>query len=317
LVLKIEQSQQLLFTNMAGIKVLQLSYAEFSQLLAQRKVVALYSGASFSLCLAEAVGVDSVEILEALASAMGISKPEPVEEPEPEPELTPKEELAQLVSEQMAAQKSEQAPEPVPELMPEPVPEQMPEQEDSQKPDLVELKLEAQDHAPEESPAQRKEPHALGTSTAESGFLSVQAEEIKAQGGYALQPAKDHPAEASGLPERTTFEKESRKFIAEDVDKGGSQDQPAEQNNAVERQINLPMGVWIGFHDGETPMMARLAVHDTDHDNFVFVNRKGIKIRQASLREMLSLIDQGLLEILETKSNFKEEVTEVRKKMDP
>jgi hypothetical protein len=76
------------------------------------------------------------------------------------------------------------------------------------------------------------------------------------------------------------------------------------------------MGVWIGFHDGETPMMARLAVHDTDHDNFIFVNREGAKIRQASQQEMLSLIDQGLLEVLETKSNFKEAITEFRKKMD-
>ena len=300
LVLKIEQSQQLLFTNMAGIKVLQLSYAEFSQLLAQRKVVALYSGASFSLCLAQAVGVDTVEILEALASAMGISIPDPVEEPEPEPELTPKQELEQLVSEQMAAQKSEQTPEP--EQAPEPesaqasepisepslqiVSEQTPEQEATQQEGVVEFELEDQ------------------------------AEEFSLEEESVVQPDRGDPSEAIDFTEPTDFEKESRKFISENGGKGGSQDQSAEHCNAVERQINLPVGVWIGFHDGETPMMARLAVHDTDHDNFIFVNRKGVKIRQASQQEMLSLIDEELLEILETKSNFKEEVTEVRKKLD-
>jgi len=303
LVLKTEPSQQLLFTNMAGIKALQLSYSEFSQLVAQRKVVALYSGASFSLCLAQAAGVDSVEILAALASAMGVSISEPAAEPEPEPELTPKQELEQLLSEHTGKQKSEQ----VSEEMPEQEPEQPPEQEDSQQQDIVEFEPEEQNDTPEYSLEQKEEPPASGK--ADKGFLSDQAEEIKAQEGHVVQQPAGSDAESIDFPELTAFEEESRKFISENVSEGVSPDQSVVHGDTDEREINLPMGVWIGFHDGETPMMARLAVHDPDDDKFIFVNRKGVKIRQVSRQEMLTLIDQGLLEILEAKSNLKKEVT--------
>lgn len=303
LVLKTEPSQQLLFTNMAGIKALQLSYSEFSQLMAQRKVVALYSGASFSLCLAQAAGVDSVEILAALASAMGVSISEPAAEPEPEPELTPKQELEQLLSEHTGKQKSEQ----VSEEMPEQEPEQPPEQEDSQQQDIVEFEPEEQNDTPEYSLEQKEEPPASGK--ADKGFLSDQAEEIKAQEGHVVQQPAGSDAESIDFPKLTAFEEESRKFISENVSEGVSPDQSVVHGDTDEREINLPMGVWIGFHDGETPMMARLAVHDPDDDNFIFVNRKGVKIRQVSRQEMLTLIDQGLLEILEAKSNLKKEVT--------
>ena len=76
------------------------------------------------------------------------------------------------------------------------------------------------------------------------------------------------------------------------------------------------MGTWMGFHDGETPLMARLAVHDPEDDYYIFVNRKGVKMRQVSRQELLKLIDDGLVDILETNSNFRDEVTEVRKNLD-
>jgi len=69
LVLKMEREQQLLFTNQAGIKVLQQSYRDFADLLVQQKVIALHSGASFSASLASAAGIDSTEQLEILAGA--------------------------------------------------------------------------------------------------------------------------------------------------------------------------------------------------------------------------------------------------------
>jgi hypothetical protein len=76
------------------------------------------------------------------------------------------------------------------------------------------------------------------------------------------------------------------------------------------------MGAWLGFHDGETPLMARLAVHDPDDGYYIFVNRNGVKMRQVSSQELHKLIDDGLVEILETKSNFRDVVTEVRKNLD-
>jgi len=39
-------------------------------------------------------------------------------------------------------------------------------------------------------------------------------------------------------------------------------------------------------------------------------------MRQVSSEELLKLIDTGLVDILETNSNFRDEVTEVRKKLD-
>ena len=127
LVLKVEQSQQLLFTNMAGIKVLQLSFAQFDRLLDQNKVKALNSGASFSLCLAYAVGIDSVEILDALVNALAHSEPvpvpkfEPEAESEPEPEPEPEPNLSQ--NRLSTTPTPEPEPEPgMPQFAPEPEP---------------------------------------------------------------------------------------------------------------------------------------------------------------------------------------------------
>ncbi len=62
--------------------------------------------------------------------------------------------------------------------------------------------------------------------------------------------------------------------------------------------------------------MARLAVHDPEEGYYIFVNRNGVKMRQVSSQELHKLIDGGLVEILETNSNFRDEVNEVRKKLD-
>ena len=72
------------------------------------------------------------------------------------------------------------------------------------------------------------------------------------------------------------------------------------------------MGAWLGFHDGETPMMAKLAVYDPRRDNYILVNRKGIAMREISGAELGDLIDQGLVDILETRSNFRDAVERAR-----
>ena len=77
-------------------------------------------------------------------------------------------------------------------------------------------------------------------------------------------------------------------------------------------EIQLPMGAWLGFHDGDTPIMARLAVHDREQGNFIFVNREGIKLRQLSSEALASLIDLGQVDILETRSNFRDAVRRAR-----
>lgn len=273
LVLKIEQSQQLLFTNLAGLKVLQLSFGEFSRLMEQDKVTALHGGASFSLCLAYAVGIESIEILEALVSALADREPEP----EPAPERTPE---------------------------PEPEPaEGSHGPENSQAQYELEDSLEDYTEAHQDSPDQKEQQRVTQEPETHEGFLSDQAKDIKSREGYFGQQAKDIQAEASDITEITGCSE-------------SGQGHPTKQEVVQERELSLPMGIWIGFHDGETPLLARLAVHDPEDDYYIFVNRKGVKMRQLGKQELLNLIDSDLVDILETNSSFREEVTEVRKNLD-
>lgn len=80
----------------------------------------------------------------------------------------------------------------------------------------------------------------------------------------------------------------------------------------MEPEIDVPMGAWLGFHDGETPIMAKLAVYDPRRDNYIFVNRRGIALRELTRSELLGLIDEGLVDILETRSYFRDEVQRAR-----
>ncbi len=323
LVLKMEQSQQLLFTNMAGIKVLQLSFAQFNRLLEQNKVKPLYSGASFSLCLAYAVGIDSVEILDALVSALSQTETASSQEYEPQPQ-------PETVSTLRSKSKLEPEPEREPESRPEMV-EKIPEQENQQLPmqDQRELQSDTEVAKARQDPGEQR---AVGKKAGNSGgFLIEQAEEIKARGGYfipqpaAIETGADHPAgekqnEGASLGhlsgQATDSDAGAGPLAEQAPDNSAAQGDHTEHSDTQERQINLPMGAWLGFHDGETPLMARLAVHDPEEGYYIFVNRNGVKMRQVSSQELHNLIDSGLVEILETNSNFRDVVTEVRKKLD-
>ena len=87
---------------------------------------------------------------------------------------------------------------------------------------------------------------------------------------------------------------------------------PPAAGGAATREVDVPMGAWLGFHDGETPIMAKLAVYDPRRDNYIFVNRMGIALRELNRAELLKLMDQGLVDILETRSYFRDEVKRVR-----
>ena len=77
-------------------------------------------------------------------------------------------------------------------------------------------------------------------------------------------------------------------------------------------KARLSVGAWLSFHDGDQPLLAKLAAHDREKDTYIFVNRKGKKMRDLSKPELVSLIDKGLAEILEAQSNFKDEDTHAR-----
>jgi hypothetical protein len=149
------------------------------------------------------------------------------------------------------------------------------------------------------------------------GFLIEQAEEIKARGGYFVERAEEVKARANELTEQTTDHQADRTNRSVQTDDGSPKpDSLSNQEDLRDQPLNLPMGIWVGFHDGETPLMARLAVHDPDGDYYVFVNRKGVKMRQLNKQELLKLIEDDLVDILETHTNFRKKVTEVRKNRD-
>ena len=77
----------------------------------------------------------------------------------------------------------------------------------------------------------------------------------------------------------------------------------------------LPMGTWLGFHDVDPPLLAKLALHDKVRRLFIFVNRKGIEQRRLEEDEYLALIKAGQVDILETKVNFREQVERARDRM--
>jgi Protein of unknown function (DUF1631) len=377
--LKVEQSQQLLFTNLAGIKVLQQSFTEFDRLIKQDKVKALYSGASFSLCLAAAVGIDSVEILNALASALAESEPLPDRQPASLPKPASK---AQSTPEEIAEDQSTLEAESSPEVSIEvPIEEEMdssleayplPDREEPTPESHGALLLPTQDESAADpaAPAAEAEPEPANrpppTPTkpkSSGGFLIEQAEEIKARGGYTVPPAKaqedDNDLSAEGHSDNNAKSDAGQDHLAEqasqiDNNRSAPLPPPVEDNapqeflsvqagkldqepeylttasgsgedgaempvadEPTQRRIDLPMGAWLGFHDGETPLMARLAVYDLENDYYIFVNRQGVKMRQVNRLALLKLIDDGLVDILETNSNFRDEVTEVRKNLDP
>ncbi len=77
----------------------------------------------------------------------------------------------------------------------------------------------------------------------------------------------------------------------------------------------LPMGTWLGFHDVDPPLLAKLALHDKVRRLLIFVNRKGIEQRRLGEEEYLGLIKDGQVDIMEATNNFREQVERARKRM--
>ena len=93
-----------------------------------------------------------------------------------------------------------------------------------------------------------------------------------------------------------------------------SMDQPYERNTVVKLQI--PMGTWMGFHDRDPPLMAKVAVRDLEKDSYIFTNREGIKLRELTVPQLVALIDRDMVDILERKTNFRETVNQMRSEQE-
>lgn len=61
----------------------------------------------------------------------------------------------------------------------------------------------------------------------------------------------------------------------------------------------IAVGVWLGFHDEDASMMAKLAVYDRANDNYIFANKQGFLVRQIKTHDLLHLIENELVDIIE------------------
>ncbi len=84
----------------------------------------------------------------------------------------------------------------------------------------------------------------------------------------------------------------------------------------VKPELNLLMGTWLGFHDGDTPLLAKLAVHDRAQNTYIFVNRSGIRMRQLNSQELLALMESGMVDVMETRSSFRDEISRAKQQSD-
>ncbi len=291
LVLKMASEQQLLFTNHAGMKAAQESYAYFAASLKAGTSTPLPSEVSFSGSLALAAKISSEEDLESLNSTAAlqarqahraaIAEQRESDRDTHEREREDQARLHREFDEALAAKREQEA-----RAARQREKEQEPVHEQQRQRDAADQKQKEQDlrHQSELEEtarlmreyevAEQQRDRAEELTGLDEGFLGAPQPEAKADPAPDLTPTVAHSVKANNGP--------------------------------------LIMGAWLGFHDGEKPLMAKLAAHDKENDNYIFVNREGIKMRQLSKSELRGLMDRGLVEVLEAHSNFKDEDTRAR-----
>ncbi|NND67403.1 MAG: DUF1631 family protein [Halioglobus sp.] len=285
LALRADEAKLLLFTNMAGIKVLQIGFSEFADLLESGKVTPITSGHSFSRSLAKAAGIETTELLEALVEVMGEAPTG--ESPSPR----------QPASETALALKLDK------DVDSGPVPGAVDRSTDDNPLDLPLV--------------DELEPEALGNLYSAGADKTVASEGSLMQQAQALGGEETATAvPASRAPEAVECEPAEPAAMEPEISPPTGKLSAQSPEDLLERQINLPAGTWLGFHDEDVPMMARLAVHDPEEDRFIFVNRKGLKMREMTKAQLLTLIDESLVDILQRSVDFRDRLVDVRKTYD-
>ncbi len=265
---RIETEQQLLFTNQAGVKVLQLGFAEFDRMMTREKVRQLDSGASFSRSLARSAGIVSQEDLDEVTGVAA--------------------ERARLLEEQQ--QKAEQ----------ERVRFEREEAErariEFERLQREQERLDQLRREQEEAERRRKEREEAARLREEQTALEYQRhasellelEHLQRQWEEAARGYRDHADIQSAQ-----------------TPSGLKPDNEAAPSDS---ELTLPCGTWLGFRDGDEAVLARLAVYDRARNHYTFVDRYGVKLRQLAGRELLLLFARGLTDILETRPTFRDEV---------
>lgn len=139
---------------------------------------------------------------------------------------------------------------------------------------------------------------------AEAQKLRAQAESLEAaERAQSRDAASQHLREA----EERVLGQGTATQIAEhggEADRAVSAEQPFDRKTVL--QLQIPIGTWLGFHDREPPIMARVAVRDLERDSYIFTNRDGIKLRELTVPQLVTLIERDMVDILEHKTSFRE-----------
>ena len=120
-----------------------------------------------------------------------------------------------------------------------------------------------------------------------------------------------HQEEPPGVPVESTVDYSAEQAIS--VTRRPNQQRASQSNTPTSDQLyesntvvklQIPMGTWMGFHDRDPPLMAKVAVRDLEKDSYIFTNREGIKLRELTVPQLIALIDRDMVDILERKSKF-------------
>jgi hypothetical protein len=100
-----------------------------------------------------------------------------------------------------------------------------------------------------------------------------------------------------------------------------NQDQPSAftdppQENSTIVKLQIPIGTWLGFHDRDPPLMAKIVACDLEKNSYIFTNREGIKMRELTVPQLVALIDRDMIDILERRTNFRETISQLSQQQE-
>ncbi|TGD74286.1 DUF1631 family protein [Mangrovimicrobium sediminis] len=132
----------------------------------------------------------------------------------------------------------------------------------------------------------------------------------------ASQPAPSPPAPSPPAPAKPTPAKPApAQSAAAPASTPAATRSPA--SRTVDEEYPLPpLGTWLGFHDVDPPLLAKLAMYDAVRHLLIFVNRKGIEQRRLEEDDYQQLVQEGQVDILEARRNFREEVERARRRLE-
>ncbi|MEQ8516933.1 MAG: DUF1631 family protein, partial [Chromatocurvus sp.] len=268
LTLQLEEGQHLLFTNVVGLKALDLRRDEFLRRLRENGARPLPTEDSFSLSLAGTAGIDSDDRLRALIDPSFVPEtPEwdAAEADDTEPDTDDAADVAAEVRRDRAHATGAKRPD---ESAPQRAPMEVAAQQERAAPspaeeweeDLPSLNRGAE--PPTAAPAELEIESLELTLTDDSD--TADAAPPAGPQPTPPPPVRGHTAAPPGAAPTCPRAPAAHVDDPDPVRRGDPGLHPADtsRRRPAEPDMEVPMGAWLGFHDGETPIMAKLAVYD-------------------------------------------------------